>query len=196
MKEQSLWLVCKKGFCFSLSCIKVCLDLSNKGASNHYQVSCTWNNTPVPTSSRWTTSLGSITTFEVLSALEVGAPSRFWPGRLRARPQPSVKDSFPLIACEFLQKRGQRGALAADCTPTLKSASKKHQKTVHPRIWAPRVALWRWEKNCVSVCVLSPLGKNILQSLVRNLKARASNQRVSRQFAKGSNPFSDILSAI
>ena len=46
-----------------------------------------------------------------------------WPGRLRARPQPSAKDSFPLFACEFLQKRGQRGALAAVCTPTLKSAS-------------------------------------------------------------------------
>ena len=31
-------------------------------------------------------------------------------------------------------KKGQRGALAAVCTPTLKSASKKHQKTVHLRI--------------------------------------------------------------
>ena len=38
-------------------------------------------------------------------------------------------------------KEGQKGALAAVCTPTLKSASKKHQKTMHLRIGAPRMAL-------------------------------------------------------
>jgi len=68
---------------------------------------------------------------------------------------------LPANSCK---KKGQRGALAAVCTPTLKSASKKHQKTVHPRIWAPRVALWRWQKNCVSVCVCCLLFANIFSS--------------------------------
>ena len=47
-------------------------------------------------------------------------------GRLRARPQLSARDSYwlPVDSC----KEGQKGALAAVCTPMLKSASKKHQK--------------------------------------------------------------------
>ena len=49
-------------------------------------------------------------------------------GRLRAQPQPSARDSFPLDTCGFLQRKGQKGALVAVCTPTLKSASMKHQK--------------------------------------------------------------------
>ena len=48
-------------------------------------------------------------------------------GRLRARPQPSARDSFPLLPVDSCTE-GQKGALAAVCTPTLKSASKKHQK--------------------------------------------------------------------
>ena len=97
-----------------------------------------------------------------------------WPGRLRARPQPSARDSFPLVACEFLQKRGQRGALAAVCTPTLKSASKKHQKLF---TYVSEHRVWHSEggKRTVYMCVLSLSGKNILQSLVCTLEARASN---------------------
>ena len=44
---------------------------------------------------------------------------------------------LPVDSC----KEGQKGALAAVCTPTLKSASKKHHKTMHLRIGAPRMAL-------------------------------------------------------
>ena len=119
------------------------------------------------------------------------------PGRLRARPQPSAKDSFPLISCELLQKRGRRGALAAVCTSTLKSASKKHQNCP-PTYLSTAYGTLKVVKETVymCVCVLSPSGKNILQSLVRNPQARASNERVSPKFVKGSNPFSDILSAI
>ena len=74
------------------------------------------------------------------------------------------------------------------CTPTLKSASKKHQK-LSTHVSEHRV--WHSEggKRIVYMCVLSPSGKNILQSLVRNIKARASNQRVSHKFAKCSPPF-------
>jgi len=52
-----------------------CIDVDQ-----HYSVPNIHTGTiNVPTSSRWTASLGSITAFEVLSALEVGAPSRFCP---------------------------------------------------------------------------------------------------------------------
>ena len=44
---------------------------------------------------------------------------------------------LPVDSC----KEGQKGALTAVCTPTLKSASKKHQKTMHLHIGAPRMAL-------------------------------------------------------
>ena len=44
---------------------------------------------------------------------------------------------LPVDSC----KKGQRGALAAVCTPTFKSASRKHQKTMQLRIGAPRLAL-------------------------------------------------------
>ena len=48
--------------------------------------------------------------------------------------------------CEYLKRSGQRGALAAVCTPTIKSASEKHQR------WRTSVSehrermLWRWSK--------------------------------------------------
>jgi len=44
---------------------------------------------------------------------------------------------LPVKTC----KEGQKGALAAVCSPTLKSASKKHQNIVHLRIGAPCMAL-------------------------------------------------------
>jgi len=34
--------------------------------------------------------------------------------------------------CEYLKRSGQRGALAAVCTPTIKSASEKHQSGTPP----------------------------------------------------------------
>ena len=34
--------------------------------------------------------------------------------------------------CEYLKRTGQRGALAAVCTPTIKSASEKHQRDTPP----------------------------------------------------------------
>ena len=47
-------------------------------------------------------------------------------GHLCAQPHSSATPShwLPVDSC----KEGQKGALAAVCTPTLKSASKKHQK--------------------------------------------------------------------
>jgi len=48
-------------------------------------------------------------------------------GRLCAQLHLSARDTFLLATSGFLQKR-TKGALAAVCTPTLKSASKKHQK--------------------------------------------------------------------
>jgi len=36
--------------------------------------------------------------------------------------------------CEYLKRSEQRGALAAVCTPMIKSASEKHQRVTHLRI--------------------------------------------------------------
>jgi len=38
---------------------------------------------------------------------------------------------------EYLKRSEQRGALAAVCTPKIKSASEKHQKVTHLRIGTP-----------------------------------------------------------
>ena len=51
---------------------------------------------------------------------------------LCARPCPSARDTFLLVICEHLQRSGQMGALAAVCTPTLKSANKEHQNSTPP----------------------------------------------------------------
>jgi len=48
--------------------------------------------------------------------------------RLCAQPCPSDRDTVLMTIYEHLQRNGQMGALAAVCTPTLKSANKKHQK--------------------------------------------------------------------
>ena len=42
----------------------------------------------------------------------------------------SSRDRAPLFCsvCEYLKRSEQRGALAAVCTPTIKSASEKHQR--------------------------------------------------------------------
>jgi len=55
-------------------------------------------------------------------------------------------------------KEGQKGALAAVCTPTLKSASKKHQK-LYTSVSEHRD--WRSEGGLMKLCIvyLSPSGK-------------------------------------
>jgi len=78
---------------------------------------------------------------------------------------------LPMDSC----KEGQKGALAAVCTPTLKSASKKHQKLCtsvsEHRIWHSEGG----KRETMSSVYFLPLAKIFPQSLVRNLKARASN---------------------
>ena len=78
---------------------------------------------------------------------------------------------LPVDSC----KEGQKGALAAVCTPTLKSASKKHQ-TLCTSVSEHRV--WHSEggkRETVSSVYFLPLAKIFPQSLVRNPKSRASN---------------------
>ena len=78
---------------------------------------------------------------------------------------------LPVDSC----KEGQKGALAAVYTPTLKSASKKHQKLCtsvsEHRVWHSEGG----KRETVSSVYFLPLAKIFPQSLVRNLKARASN---------------------
>ena len=66
---------------------------------------------------------------------------------------------LPVDTC----KEGQKGALAAVCTPTLKSASEKHQKLC---TFLSKHREWRSEggkRNCV-LCIFSPSGKQPFSS--------------------------------
>ena len=82
-----------------------------------------------------------------LEKLEGDAIPRTWNvfrpvdlGRLRARPQPSARDSFPLVTCEFLQRRTKgrpSGRLHSDAQVN----QKETPKTMHLRIGAPCAAL-------------------------------------------------------
>ena len=52
--------------------------------------------------------------------------------RLCAQTCPSARGTLLLAICEYQQRSGQMGSLAAVCTPTLKSASKKYQNSTPP----------------------------------------------------------------
>jgi len=66
---------------------------------------------------------------------------------------------LPVDSC----KEGPKGALAAVCTPTLKSASKKHQNSTPPYRSTVNGTLKVVKINCV-LCILSPSGKQPLSS--------------------------------
>ena len=91
---------------------------------------------------------------------------------------------LPVDSCK---KKGQRGALAAVCTPTLKSASKKHQNC-SPTSLSTAYGTLKVIKRTVYMCVsFLPQAKIFPQSLVRNLKHEQATREFSRKFAKSSN---------
>ena len=57
---------------------------------------------------------------------------------------------LPVDSC----KEGQKGALAAVCTPTLKSASKKHQNCSPPSLSTAYGTLKVVKEMCICVCCL------------------------------------------
>jgi len=61
-------------------------------------------------------------------------------GRLRARPQPSARDSFPLVTCGFLQRR-TKGCPSGRLHSDAQVSQQETPKTMHLRIGAPRMAL-------------------------------------------------------
>ena len=61
-------------------------------------------------------------------------------GRLRARPQPSARDSFPLVTCGFLQRR-TKGSPSGRLHSDAQVSQQETPKTMHLRIGAPRMAL-------------------------------------------------------
>ena len=61
-------------------------------------------------------------------------------GRLRARPQPSARDSFPLVTCGFLQRR-RKGHPSGHLHSDAQVSQQETPKTMHLRIGAPRIAL-------------------------------------------------------
>ena len=71
-------------------------------------------------------------------ARQLGTPSRW----------------LPVDSC----KEGQKGTLAAVCTPTLKSASKKHQK-LYTSVSEHRD--WHSEGGLMKLCIFLPLANNL-----------------------------------
>ena len=61
-------------------------------------------------------------------------------GRLRARPQPSARDSFPLVTCGFLQRR-TKGRPSGRLHSDGQVSQQETPKTLHLRIGAPYMAL-------------------------------------------------------
>ena len=61
-------------------------------------------------------------------------------GRLRAQPQPSTRDSFPLVTCGFLQRR-TKGRPSGRLHSDAQVSQQETPKTMHLRIAAPRMAL-------------------------------------------------------
>ena len=64
-----------------------------------------------------------------------------------------------LVICEHLQRSEQMGALAAVCTPTLKSARKKHQKLC-TFVLEPRIRRSEGDKELYIVCCFLVLTNN------------------------------------
>ena len=69
-------------------------------------------------------------------------------GRLCAQPHPSARDSFPLDTCGFLQKR-TKGRPSGRLHSDAQVSQQETPKTLHLRIGAPWMALWRWSKETV-----------------------------------------------
>ena len=110
-------------------------------------------------------------------------------GRVRARPCPSARDTFLLALPADSCKEGQKGALAAVCTPTLKSASKKHQKLCtsvsEHREWHSEGG----KRNCV-LCIVSRSGKQSFPSPLCVTSRLEQATRVSLEnLPKVRNPF-------
>ena len=61
-------------------------------------------------------------------------------GRLRARPQPSARDSFPLVTCGFLQRR-TKGRPSGRLHSDAQVSQQETPKTLHLRIGASCMAL-------------------------------------------------------
>jgi len=59
-------------------------------------------------------------------------------GRLRVRPRPSARDSFPLVTCGFLQRR-TKGRPSGRLHSDAQVSQQETPKTMHLRIGAPRV---------------------------------------------------------
>jgi len=70
---------------------------------------------------------------------------------LSVRPCPLARDTFLLVTCEHLQRSGQMGALAAVCTPTLKSANEKHQNF---RSFSDLITITRGETSWCRIPIL------------------------------------------
>jgi len=61
-------------------------------------------------------------------------------GRLCARPQPSARDSFPLVTCGFLQ-RMTKGRPSGRLHSDAQVSQQETPKILHLRIGAPRITL-------------------------------------------------------
>ena len=83
-------------------------------------------------------------------------------GRLRAQPQLSARDSFPLVTCGFLQRR-TKGRPSGRLHSNAQVSQQETPKTMHTR---SEHRVWYSEggkKNCV-LCIFSPSGKQPFSS--------------------------------
>ena len=92
---------------------------------------------------------------------------------------------LPVDSC----KRGQKGALVAVCTLTLKSASKKHQKIMHLRIGAPWRVLWRWLNELCLVYIFSFWQRSFPSPLCVTSRLKQATREFLENLQKVRTPF-------
>ena len=115
-------------------------------------------------------------------------------GRLCAQPCPSARVTFPLATCGYLQRR-TKGSPSGRLHSDAQVSQQETPKNCPPTYLSTACGTLKGGKGTVYMCVCCLLQAKIFSSHLYVI-SRASNQRVSRKFAKGSNPFSDIPNAI
>ena len=92
---------------------------------------------------------------------------------------------LPMDSC----KEGQKGALAAVCTPTLKSASKKHQNYAPPYRSTAYGTLKVVKRKLCVVCIFSPWQRSFPSPLYVTSRLEQATREFLENLPKVRTPF-------
>ena len=110
------------------------------------------------------------------------------PPSLCARPQPSARDSFPLVICRFLQKR-TKGRPSGRLHSDAQVSQQETPKTMHLRIGAPWRVLWRWLNELCLVYIFSFWQRSFPSPLCVTSKLEQATREFLENLPKVRTPF-------